>query len=555
MWVAGCLLAALAVAAGLLALALHRAEPFVRARIVAGLENRFKGRVELDGFQLSLFKGLRAEGHGLRIWPPAQVEGVAIAGPVGKPPMGQPIVRLEEFRFAAPWHFERGLPFRITVVELKGLEVDLPPRSQMSHATDGKGGVALPEGQSQSTAAGDGKGIGVAAGILPAIEVSSVKCSGARLRLETDKPGKLALEIAIARFKLTGFAAGQAMDFDAELTNPKPVGTITTTGSFGALNAADLGETPIKGSYRFEHADLAGFKGIAGNLSSTGQYEGTLRDLVVDGKTDTPDFRLSHFGQALALRTQFHAKVDGTNGDTWLEPVEATLGHSHFWVQGQIVRVPAEAGHGAGPAASKGHDIALTVNVDRGRIEDFLLLASHSTTPLLTGAVTVKTTLHIPPGTAPVHERMRLQGAFKLNGAHFASAKIQGRIEELSLRGQGRPKDVKTTEPGSVQSAMEGDFTMGGGVVALPRLKYTVPGAEIDLKGTYGLEGGALDFAGTAKMDATVSQMLGGWKGLLLKPVDRLFKKEGAGTAVAIHITGTRENPRFGVGLDRTGPR
>ena len=78
-----------------------------------------------------------------------------------------------------------------------------------------------------------------------------------------------------------------------------------------------------------------------------------------------------------------------------------------------------------------------------------------------------------------------------------------------------------------------------------------MPGAEIDLKGTYGMEGGALNFTGAAKLQATVSAMVGGWKGLLLKPVDRYFKKDGAGTEVPIHIEGTRENPKFGVDFNR----
>jgi hypothetical protein len=50
-------------------------------------------------------------------------------------------------------------------------------------------------------------------------------------------------------------------------------------------------------------------------------------------------------------------------------------------------------------------------------------------------------------------------------------------------------------------------------------------------------------------MQATVSQMVGGWKGLLLKPVDRLFRAKGAGTEIPIHIRGTRERPEFGVEL------
>jgi hypothetical protein len=150
-----------------------------------------------------------------------------------------------------------------------------------------------------------------------------------------------------------------------------------------------------------------------------------------------------------------------------------------------------------------------------------------------------------------VHERLSLNGTFTLNQAQFSNAKIQDRIQELSLRGQGRPSDLKTAGPASIQSTMQGDFQMAGGVVTLPSLQYTVPGAEIDLKGTYGVESGSLKFTGAAKLQATVSQMVGGWKGILLKPVDRYFKKDGAGTEVPIHIEGTRENPIFGIDLNR----
>jgi hypothetical protein len=146
-----------------------------------------------------------------------------------------------------------------------------------------------------------------------------------------------------------------------------------------------------------------------------------------------------------------------------------------------------------------------------------------------------------------VHERLKLNGSFALDQAQFASPKIQSRIAELSLRGQGLPQNVKTIDPASIRSAMHGSFQVAGGVLSLPALDYTVPGAEIQLKGTYGLEGGALNFAGYAKMQATVSKMVGGWKGFLLKPVDRYLRKDGAGTEVPIHIEGTREEPEFGI--------
>ena len=128
---------------------------------------------------------------------------------------------------------------------------------------------------------------------------------------------------------------------------------------------------------------------------------------------------------------------------------------------------------------------------------------------------------------------------------------MQRDIEQLSLRGLGHPSDVKTTDPGSIDSKMEGDFQLSGGVITLPALTYSVPGAIIQLNGTYGVDGGALNFSGYAKMQATVSEMVGGWKGMLLKPLDRYLKKDGAGTELPIHIRGTRAQPEFGIDFGR----
>jgi hypothetical protein len=547
LWLVGALLAAVAVLGAVAAVLAHRAEPFLRTRIVAALRDHFHARVELDSLHLRLGGGWRgpwgvwAEGQGLRIWTPGPEE--TAASPRSAAPLEPPFIRLASFRFHAPLRYRPGKPFHIAVVELTGLDVRIPPRSHFAHP------AAAAERSSQ--AGGRPGSASASADPLSGLIVDSVESGPARLVMETSKPGRLPLEFAIARLRLTAVSTTGAMGFDVQLTNPKPTGLIDSTGSFGPLQTADPGESALSGDYSFDHADLASFKEIAGTLASTGHFEGTLRNLTVDGTAEVPDFRLTHFGNALPLHTRFHARVDGTNGDTRLEPVEATLGRSHFTAQGQIVRAAQP-----GALVESGHDIALTVYVDRGRIEDFLRLASHSTLPLLTGAVTVKTTLHIPPGgsqtSPPMHERLQLKGAFTLAEAQFASPRIQDRIRELSLRGQGRPKDVNNIDPASIQSAMEGNFLMANGVITLPDLKYTVPGAAIQLHGTYKVENGALDFTGIAQLQATVSQLVGGWAGLLLKPVNRFFQKDGAGTEIPIHIGGTRAAPEFEVQLGRS---
>ena len=543
-WVLGALLLALIVLGVAISIAVRHAEPMLRAQVVKALEEHFHARVELDSFHISLVDGVRAEGGGLRIWPPAQVALVANPGataagepgsssPAMPPGVVKPLIQIAEFRFHAPLRYAPGEPVKISAVELKGLDIDVPPKKQFMHR-------ALASGSGEH-----GKP-------LLHFEVDKILCDGAHLTLETDKPGKLPLEFDIAHVKLTRANADGAMQFDAQLTNPKPAGVILTTGTVGPWQVDDPGETPVAGNYRFQNADLGVFKGIAGILQSTGKYGGVLRDLVVDGQTDTPDFRLTSFGTAVPLHTEFHAHVDGTNGDTYLQPVNATLGQSHFTAQGKVVRVPPGTASN-GTATPGGHEIALNVIVNGGRMEDFLRLTSKDGTPLLTGTLALKTTIDIHPGPATVVERLKLKGRFTLDDAQFTSAKIQHDVGQLSLRGQGLPKEAHQGGGTDVRSAMRSDFTMANAVIALPDLMYAVPGAEIDLRGTYGVEGGLLSFTGTAKTEATVSAMVGGWKGVLLKPADRLFEKDGAGTEVPIHVDGTREQPKFGVDLGRLG--
>jgi AsmA-like C-terminal region len=537
-WVAGAVALVVILVAALLTVAMRRAEPILRGLIVDRLEARFHARVELAAFHVSVLHGLTAEGKGLRIWPPGTApdapSGAAPLKPAVPLPPTPPLIQVDSFRFHAPLHYKSGLPIRISMVRITGFTIDIPPHSRLAPAAR-----PTPESFQQPPAP--------ATGILPKFEIDNINCSNGSLILETDKPGRLPLEFAFKTVKLSHVSPDRAVEFDAVMTNPRPKGTVTTKGSFGPWIVEDPGLSPIAGNYRFEHADLSTFRGIAGILSSTGDYQGTLRDMIVDGETHTPDFRLTDFGSPLPLRTHFRAQVDGTNGDTWLEPVDANLGGSHLTAVGQIVGVTFVSTEPARRERPHGHDIDLTVDVNRGRIEDFLRLVTRNGEPILTGALKMKTTLDIPPGAAPVHLRMGLKGRFQLDDAKFASATIQQRIAELSLRGQGRPKEAKHPDNTDVLSTMRGDFAMAAGVVTLPNLIYTVPGAEIDLKGDYNIEGGALNFDGNAKLQATVSQMVGGFVGKLLKPADRFFKHDGAGTEVPIHITGTRQDPHFAV--------
>jgi hypothetical protein len=540
-WTLGALALVLAAVGILFEFAAHRAEPFLRALIVQRLQEHFHSRVELDGFHVSLADGLSAEGQGLRIWPPATVAGMV----AGANAPGKPLIQIADFRFHAPLRYETGKPVQIHRIELRGVIIDVPPKPHFGHAAQpganaqGAPNAANPPATitARSTAA------------LLSFQVDTLVCNDAQLTLETSNPARQPLVFAIQTLRVLHVSSGGPLSFEAVLTNPEPRGIIHAKGSFGPWAVDDPGASPINGEYRFENAELGTFKGISGTLNSTGKYDGALRDMTVDGTADVPNFALAHFGAPMPLHTVFHAKVDGTNGDTWLEPVHATLGHTNFTAQGEVVHLPPVSATKTKPAQHSGHEIALNVDVPAGQIADFLHLTSHNGDVLLTGTLHMKTALEIPPGLNPVHERMKLKGSFDLDDVQFTSPKIQQRIADLSLRGQGKPKEAKDSAAAApnIRSTMQSDFTMADAVITLPNLKYTVPGAEINLSGTYTVDGGGLDFLGTANMQATVSEMVGGWKGALLSPADRFFKHNGAGTKVKIYLRGTRQSPLFGV--------
>jgi hypothetical protein len=119
-------------------------------------------------------------------------------------------------------------------------------------------------------------------------------------------------------------------------------------------------------------------------------------------------------------------------------------------------------------------------------------------------------------------------------------------VNQLSHRGRGDP-DIPETD--TVASDFSGHFSLNHGLITLRGLSFQVPGVGVSLDGSYGLKDQKIDFHGTARLDADLSQTTTGWKSLLLKAVDPLFRKKNAGAVLPIKIRGTREQPSFGLDL------
>jgi hypothetical protein len=484
----------------------HRAAPILKGRVVETLSTRFNSRVELDGLDVSLVNGLEVSGNGLRIFPE---EEVVAAGAT------EPLIALRYFSFHADWTGLFADPMHVGAVHVTGMAIHIPPKEVRAQAPKGQRRIGKIK-----------------------IVVDEIVCDDSKLVIGTLKPDKDPQDYELSHIVMRNVGPNAPWEYDATLVNAIPTGDIHAKGTFGPWDNDSPGDSTVTGQYTFDRADLNTIKGIGGILSSVGEFTGQLNNIVVDGTTETPDFSLDTANHAMPLHTKFHAIVDGTGGDTYLQPVDARLGESDFSCSGAIINVKG-----------KGHIIDLDVNVPNGRIQDFLQLAVKTTPVVMTGRLSTKTKLHIRPGDESVSKKLGLKGEFALRQIHFTNPDVEDKVDMLSLRAQGDPKDAK---PGAedVHSQMVGQFEMERGKLSFSKLNYTLPGATVALTGTYSLDGDEFEFAGKMRTDAKVSQMVASkWKSILLKPVDPFFKKNGAGAEIPVKISGTKSAPKFGLDL------
>jgi hypothetical protein len=360
------------------------------------------------------------------------------------------------------------------------------------------------------------------------------------LRVKADKP---TLVFAIHKLKIKSFQPGRAAAFHSTLQNPRPIGEIEVDGELGPWNGTEPSETPLNGKYEYRHADLGTFPGISGSLSSTGEFQGVLDYISVQGKTEIPDFAVAAGGHPVALNTEFDAVVDGTNGNTYLKSVNAHFLHTSLLISGEIAK---NAGEGD-------RAISLKVISPLARVEDLLRIAVESPNPLLTGNATLNTkvNLRLHQGQS-IFDRLALSGRFGISSAKFTSSKTQTKINTLSEKAQGEPR---ATDQADAASDFSGNFTLADGIMHFSNLQFAVAGAAVRLTGSYDLQGESIDFHGTLRMDAKLSQTTTGAKSILLKFVDPFFAKQGAGALLPIKIQGSRTNPSFGLEFHRNNAK
>lgn len=485
-----------AVFAVLLGLFLYYARP---AKITEMVRESMAERLGLD---------VAIEEVQVRLAPRPSVTGRGVALRLPEHPDLPPFVAIDEFQVNIG--LLSLIRKRVDTVHARGLHIAIPP----DEARDG-----LPGG-------GDGEPTEVI--------INHFITEDGSLLFVPSEPGKEPLTFAIHDLHLQNVGFGLAMPFEATLTNPIPEGLVRASGEVGPFERGAIVQTALSGEYTFEDADLATINGIGGTLQSTGTFTGTIPRIVVAGEAEVTDFSLDLGGTPMPLMSKFDAVVTGTNGTTVLERVDAVLLNTPMKVSGAVI-------NHSGPG---NRALEFDVDIDDGRIEDILALVIDAPEPVMTGRLAVDARMKLPPGDTPVSERLEVEGDFGLSGSRFTDGGVQSKMTALSRRSQGKDEDEPIE---TVMTDLSGRIRLADGVARLTRVRFAVPGADVRLDGTYALRSGALDFEGQLRMQASMSEAVGGFKSFFLRPFNALFREEGAGAVVPIKVEGTREEPKFGL--------
>jgi hypothetical protein len=351
---------------------------------------------------------------------------------------------------------------------------------------------------------------------------------------------------------------GLAVPYFVDMQNAQPIGHIVATGSFGPLVAGKLGSTPVSGSYNFAPVDMGTIPGIGGTLSASGHFRGPLGGVQVDAHGDIPDFVVGK-GRPTHVIGGAQGSVNGLNGDITLSSIDVHTGATTVHAQGTIV------------GDRKAVNLELAV-VD-GRAQDILRPFVHGDTPIV-GAVRLHGHAFLAPSQnkATFFQRLLVNGAFDVPAERLTNVAAQQKLSAFSERAQGLksaklhaadvsiakeaaadahsstsqkadpkpdPKaDPKPAGAPDILSDLGGGVRIRDGIAYFERLRFHMPGAWVDLHGTFSLRDHTVHLLGDLHMDSDISHVTTGVTSLLLKPLAPFFKKDSAGAVVPIAITG-----------------
>ena len=390
-------------------------------------------------------------------------------------------------------------------VRLEGLEIQIPPDDD--HDT-------VEERPRSTSGTHFFKG--------PQVVVDQLVADDAKLVIIPRDRSRLHRTWVMHRLRVRNVSVDTAMPFESTLTNAVPPGEIRHDGHVRPVAPrrsrphADRGRLHVRerrprrvqrhlGHPRRRQGTYTGHRSRRIRVDRRNRHAG------VHGQRQRP--------RGAADSASIDATVDGTNGNTTLDRIDAHVPEDVARATGGVYDVEGV----------KGRDVTLDVESTKGRLEDVMRLA-------------VKTpTAADDRRPAAQHEASRSRparwtwstncgwtGRFTIDGGRFTNADVQQKINELSHRASGKkPRAQAASRSAGGRLRLQRALQARGRRDRCSEADLRRPGRDRRADGQLPPEAETLNFAGNLYMDAKVSQTVSGWKSLLLKMVDPLFRKTG----------------------------
>ena len=423
------------------------------------------------------------------------------------PPLGHAEMMVVEGR----WSDLLLLRHRVQTVEVTGLHIVVPPiGSQANHAN-------FPPGSTSDFAGPD-----------TAIEMFKIHNS----ILEIMKKDGKRLIFPVRELDLAHFEKNKAINYAVDMQNAIPSGRIQSRGTFGPLNAKQIGSTPVSGNFTFTSVNLHDVGDISGILSASGQFHGPLGALETEADSITPNFAVDG-GRPTRVAGSIQCIVNGTNGELAIHDIEAHAGATTVHASGTIQGSPKATN--------------LDFLVKDGRAEDVMRPFMSKEVPI-TGPVWLHGHAYLEPQGNGRHflQRLHIKGAFDVPAERLTDRKTEESLTAFSHRAQDKKdsdsKDDNSDKPPSATadtlSSLKGPAQVEDGVASSKRVTFQIPGAEADLSGTFNFHTKVVHLVGNLRMESDISHAATGFKSFLLKPLAPFFKKKHVGALVPIAVTG-----------------
>ncbi|HEX4164980.1 MAG TPA: AsmA-like C-terminal region-containing protein [Bryobacteraceae bacterium] len=407
--------------------------------------------------------------------------------------------------------------YRLRLVKVTQMHVTVPPAR-----VHGKPDPIMPLNRTNS---------------VRALQIDKIIADGAVLDF-AHEDGTPPYRITVEKLVADNVKNNSAISYKTIIQNTLPPGKIRSSGVFGPWDPKTPANTPLRGSYSYEDANLAAFQDLSGTMQAHGTFGGKLGEIRTAGIVDVNRFHVTGSSHERELKASFQARIDGTKGNTFLDGARASFDRSVVSVKGTIT----------GQNGRKGKTVALDLLCESGRIEDILNLFIAAKRPPIVGALQMQTHLTVPPGRASFLNRMRMWGDFGITGGIFTDGSTQSDLNRLS-KSTGKEASASIDNGTISLSDLKGHGDIRDAVATLTHLSFQIPGATADIRGTYNLIDYDVDLHGRLYTQGKPSAATTGFKRWVLRVVTPFLKKKGSTRIVPIKITGNYHKTNVGLDL------